>query len=256
MCGSFIFIRSAGIRHSADLKLTSSSRVLKISENEFACQGKTSRSRYFSLYVKGRSEKDFLNICNAFLEKKRASVLQLFQLIVQPAYASDSICSAQSMFIKNISNLKNNLDQSLISQKLGTCISETLQGAGGVFSGFADGFKSLLKSPSGLWQELSAQAQNFLDFITHLKSEVLQIANGFPDLDADLIASLACHLGGEILTSASLSVAGGIGTAKLSLILAQALLKLKNMKGIFSRLNQLMQTGKPHLAKEILNCDK
>ncbi len=239
-----------------DLEYQSSERFLKLSESEFVCHGKTRRGRSFSLFVKGRSEAAFSKICKSVTTKTvSAARFKLYNLLWEQAFAANgSACSGVKNFRDSISNLQNRLSESPIMQKLGTCLAESFRGAKGVFEGIRDGFQSLLSSPRDLWSEIKEQASALLNFVGHLKEEVVQLVQGLGDLDMDLAINLGCNLGGELLASSLVAAVTGVGLVKLSAALGQALLKLNGMKSIFARLNQLKSLGKAGIAKDILSC--
>ncbi len=239
-----------------DLVPNASEKIFKLSNNEFVCHSKTSRNRAFSLYVIGKSYDNFLKICNSF-SSERKKILQsnlLLRLFFSEVHAGEN-CSLWQNLVGSVTELKNNLNNSLMMQRLGTCISESARGAGGVFTGFKDNFASLLTtSPQNLWSELSLQAKNILDFVTHLKNELVELKNNFSDLDNELLISLVCHVGGEFLSSTALFALPGYGAIKLSSTIGSALMRLKGTKSLIHRLNDLRKEGKGHIAREVLNC--
>ena len=92
------------------------------------------------------------------------------------------------------------------------------------------------------------------NFVIHLKDEVIQLKESLSNLDSEMVMHIACRLGGEVLTSAGLAALTGAGVAKLSMTLANAVLKLKGMSTLLSRLNQLKKIGQARLAHEVLSC--
>ncbi len=241
-----------------DLKLNSEEALFKISIDEFACQGKTSRNRPFSLYLKGRTQAEVTKICLPFSKSfKSQSRFYIHKLFLNEAQASSfsSPCFDSKAPQQMISNLQGQMQGSILMQQLGTCLSNSLRGSKDRILGLKDGLQELLKNPRGLWSELSAQGRAMLEFVRHLESEMISLKNSLSDLNSDLILEFGCHLGGEVLISFGLSSLTGAGVLKLAAIMEQAVLKLKNMKSIFSRLNKLALSGKSKIAKEVLSCE-
>lgn len=241
-----------------DLKLNSEARVLRISETEFVCHSQTSRGRPFSLYLKLDSQKEFFEICNSFLSKKNevhsSRFYQLYRLMASPAHASNPECDVLNPPYKNLTQLKSSLDETSVVQGLGTCLSEVLRGSAQTFSGFKDSLVTLLTNPKNLWAEISAQATALKNFLVHIKDEVIQLKNSLSGLDSDLALHLGCQLGGEILTSIGLGALTGVGVVKLSTTLMQAVLKLKEIPLLLTRLNQMSKAGNTPFAREVLSC--
>lgn len=241
-----------------DLKLNSQDRVLRISETEFVCHSETSRGRPFSLYLKVDTQKEFFEVCNLFLNKKSnvhsSKLYQLYQFMINPAYASNTDCNETKLPYENLTQLNSSLEESTVIQGLGTCMSEVLRGSTQTFSGFKDGLLTMLTNPKELWHEISQQATALKNFLVHIKDEVIQLKNSLSGLDSDLALHLGCRLGGEILTSIGLGALTGIGVAKLSTTLIHAVLKLKEIPLLLTRLNQLKKMGNSPFAKEVLSC--
>ncbi len=243
-----------------DLKFDSNERVLQISDTEFVCHGQTSRDRYFALYLKVSAKNEFVKICNSFSkvppvkEVSSFKFLQLYKLLIRPAFAADGECGEIRNPQSSLLQLKTTIDNSAVIQGLGTCLSEALRGSGQTFSGMKDSLVTLLTNPLELWNEVAQQAVALKNFLVHLKDEVVLLKNSFSNLDPELVLQLGCHLGGEILTSIGIASLTGAGVVKLSATLAQAILKLKGMQSLLTRLNQLKKAGQGHFAKEVLNC--
>lgn len=239
-----------------DLKLASSDTLFKISADEFVCQGKTSRNRAFSLYVKGRTQAQVTKICGPFSRSlKSQSRFYIHKLFFNEAQASSSACFDSNVPKQMISSLQGQLQGSILMQQLGTCLSNGLLGGKESILEMKNGLQDLLKNPRALWSELSAQGRALLEFVRHLESEMISLKKTLSDLNNDLILEIGCHLGGEVLTSIGLSALTGAGVLKLSVTMEQAVIKLKSMKSIFSRLNKLALTGKGKIVKEVLSCE-
>ena len=241
-----------------DLQLASGQRLLKISANEFICHGKTSRNRAFSLYVKGRSASDMTTICGSLSRSlKCQSRFYIHKLLFSEAQASElsPTCSESRAPKQIISNLQGQVQESVLVQQLGTCLASGLRGSKDSIREIKNGLQDLLKNPQALWSELSAQGRALLEFVRHLESEMISLKKTLSDLNNDLILEIGCHLGAEVLASVGLSALTGAGVLKLSVTMEQAVMKLKNMKSIFSRLNKLALAGKAKIAKEVLSCE-
>lgn len=230
--------------------------ILKISETEFVCHSRTSRGRDFALYIRGKTQSQFFEICKSFKNERAAnSKFELMKYVISPAEAANSICSGGSPDArKSIEELRRTVDNSAVIEGIGTCLSSFVKGAVSSATGAIDGLAQILSNPLELWNQITQQAIAIKNFVLHLKDEVIKIKESIGSLDSEFIAQMACHLGGEVLMSVGLSALAGAGAAKLALTFTQALQKIKSIQSIFSRLNQLKQLGKTHLAKEILSC--
>lgn len=232
-------------------------KTYKISDTEFVCHAETDRGQFFSLYLKVENKNEFDSICNSFSTKSKFTWLRqpsFLSLFMNRANAECSNCDKLLTLDPNLIQLGSTMENMTFLQKLGTCVSDAISGSGQVFSGAVDGFLSLLSNPQKLWSELSQQATAMRDFITELKDEVIQLKKTWNDVDSEILLSLACHLGGEVLTASSVALVSGVGVLKLSTTLAQAFLKLKNMHTLLKRVSQIKINGNPKVAKEILSC--
>jgi hypothetical protein len=84
-----------------DLRPNHNEKILKISDTEFVCHAETKRGRSFSLYMKMAETKEFLSICNYFINKKKPAwsgfnSLRFFpqlNLFINTAFASTPACN-------------------------------------------------------------------------------------------------------------------------------------------------------------------
>lgn len=237
-----------------DLDLDTKQQVLKISENEFVCHGQTSRGRDFAFYVKGKSESQFKNICQQLTKKEIFSFRKyLLKNLLRVASAQTS-CDKNNTNLNQLSNIASDISQSVLAQKISTCAVDAVRAALKTYKGTVDGVASILTNPIELWHQISQQAEALKDFVMNLKTEVMGLYNSVKNLDPELIWTLACQLGGELLASASLSALGGAGLVKLTQKLVQIFSKLKNSNTLLTKLSVLSKLGKSQTAKEILSC--
>jgi len=248
-----------------DLSLSSKEKILKLSSSEFVCHGQTNAKHNFSLYVKGKSPREFNELCSGlqsnFLKKFSGNLLKpinyFSQVFLSKAQAEVS-CAPQDTAFAAVGRLSHELNESVIIQRLGTCLSHTLKGAVGGAQGLSESLKytftALLKNPRELWNEISEQAAALKNFVLHIKTEIMQLKQAIHEADTEMLMDVGCRFAGEFLVTAGLSALGGAGFVKLSLGFKNMFEKLKNSKTLFSRLKELKSKGNGHLAQEVLSC--
>ena len=237
-----------------DIYLNQQNRVLKISDTEFVCHGQTSRDRHFALYIKGQKINEFLKICKDVNKRPVFSFKKyLLQNLISTARADD-FCQSKNSNLNHISNVATEISENILVQKIGTCAVDVVRSAFKTYKGTVDGAASILMNPNELWQQISQQAIAFKDFVMHLKTEVMGLYSAMKNIDTEMILALGCHIAGELLASASLSVLGGAGIVKLTQKLVEIFNRLKSSQNLITRLSTLSKSGKPETAREILSC--
>lgn len=248
-----------------DLSLSSKEKILKLSSSEFVCHSQTSTGRHFALYVKGKSTRETNEIChklqmgssNSFARSVFKPFNYLSQIFIAEASAKED-CAPKNTTLAAIGELSTELNESILVQRLGTCLSHTLNGAIGSAQGLSDQlkktFSALLKNPRELWNEISEQATALKEFVWHIKTEVMQLKQALQEADMEMLMDVGCQFAGEFLVTTGLSALTGAGLVKLSLGFKNMFEKLKNSKTLFARLKELKSKGKGQLAKGVLSC--
>lgn len=238
-----------------DLQLDSGQTILKLSDSEFICHGKTSRDRFFSLYTKGQKFSDFEKVCARLNEKTIFSFKNfLIKKIVPDAQAAKATCPGDNPNLNDLAAVSNQLTELTFTQRISTCAIEAVRSALKTYTGAVEGAVSIVTNPSELWAQISQQALALKEFVLHLKSEALALFNSMQNMDGELIISLGCQLAGELLASSSLAALGGVGFAKLTQKLVQIFNRLSSNTTLLARLSNLARKGHPETAKGILSC--
>ena len=170
-------------------------------------------------------------------------------------HARADFCETDPKLVKNLVTLRKTAvaQKDLVMQRVGSCLSQSLQGAQ---LAIPDGtlITTLLTKPEVLWNSISEQAKALKDFVMNISNELKTLVQNFGTLDGDLVMNLVCHEAGQALVDGLMGVGGLALAPKLSLALVKVSSRLKELKDVFSRLTQLKQKGRVDLANGILSC--
>ncbi len=238
-----------------DIALESGLAKLKLSENEFVCHAETSRGRKFALYLKGRNEREFNKICNSLTKRhSMGAKFRLLKYLVPDAKAADfTSCDQKPNSAQHLGAVTATVADSVFAQRLGTCFTQSINGAKNYFNGLADTAKLFLE-PEKLWKNISEQAIALKNFVINIRSELTKLSEQITNLDPELILHYGCQLAGESLVTAGAGALTGFGLAKLATLFSNSLVKLNALTPVFERLNALKKKGHGKIAKEIISC--
>ncbi len=230
------------------MDLVHNEKILKLAGHQMVCHAETKSGRAFAIYFSDKKMARNISYCQNYSSK--TSLLKFFI-----PHARADFCETDAKLVKNIDTLRKTAieQKDLVVQKMGSCLSQSLQGAQ---LAIPDGtlITALLTDRKALWNSISEQAKALKDFVMNISNELKTLVKNFGTLDGDLVMNLVCHEAGQVLVE-SLTRGGGLTLApKLSLALVQVSSKLKDLKDIFSRLTQLKQNGRIDLANGILSC--
>lgn len=230
------------------MDLVHNEKILKLAGQQLVCHSETKSGRAFAIYFSDKKMAKSISYCQNYSSK--TSLLKFFM-----PHARADFCETDSRLTKNLVTLRKTAieQKDLIVQKVGSCLSQSLQGAQ---LAIPDGtlITTLLTNPQVLWNSISKQAKALKDFVMNISSELKTLVKNFGTLDGDLVMNLVCHEAGQVLVD-GLMGGGGLALApKLSLALVKVSSRLKDLKDVFSRLTQLKQKGRIDLANGILSC--
>lgn len=245
-----------------DLAYLGAPGLMQLSEKDYVCHGSFTNNRSFALFTTGVDKELVGKICNQVnlakndIKKNHYSKSFLIYSMLMTSAQAQATC--KDKVVQNIGSMQNVSTQfstQVAIQKLGTCLSDALRGAGNVFTGMFDGVKSLFTtSPKELWNGIKKSATEFKNFIVNIKDEMIKLKNSFSQLNNDLILSIGCTLVGEMITSAGISALTGAGAAMMSAKIIKTINRMGKLKHLFDRLNKLSFLGKGKFAQKVLSC--
>ncbi len=245
-----IFVDSVDARNYAVviLDLAYHKKVLKLSGQQMVCHAMTKSGRAFAIYFSDKKMAKTISFCQDTSNKN--SLIKFFI-----PHARADLCETEPKLVNNLVTLRKIAfeQKDLVVQKVGSCLSQSLQG---MHSAIPDGtlITTLLTKPEVFWDSVSEQAKALKNFIMTISSEMKTLVKNFKALDGELVMNLVCQKAGQVLVE-GLAVGGGVALApKLALALVKTAASLKHLKDVFSRLNQLKHNGRIDLANGILSC--
>ena len=230
------------------MDLVHNEKILNLAGQQLVCHSETKSGRAFAIYFSDKKMARNISYCQNDFSK--TSLLKFFI-----PHARADFCETDPKLVKNLVTLRKTAvaQKDLVMQRVGSCLSQSLQGAQ---LAIPDGtlITTLLTKPEVLWNSISEQAKALKDFVMNISNELKTLVQNFGTLDGDLVMNLVCHEAGQALVDGLMGVGGLALAPKLSLALVKVSSRLKELKDVFSRLTQLKQKGRVDLANGILSC--
>lgn len=243
-----------------DLSYLGKKGVMQLSEKDYVCHGQFSNGRPFALFSTGIEKNRMQKICHqTSINQNHSSRNYLFKSNVfasffLPQALAQSTCPQKNSF-SSLKVTSSIFTSEMIIQKIGSCVADALRGAKGSLGGMLSGVKNLFTtSPKELWSELKQNVSGISQFVLNIKNEMIKLKKSLSQLDFDLILSLGCQIGGEIITSMGVSALTGAGITMLSKRMVELVSRTGKLNHLFERLNKLSRFGNKKLAEKVLSC--
>jgi hypothetical protein len=170
--------------------------------------------------------------------RNKTAVLQ--NLLLPPARAE--ACLHRPALNTVYQGMASALNDQGATQREGSCITEAWDSMKNStlrkIAGIPEFFEELSTDPRKAWSSVVERFQNLVKLATHIKSEISKAIDASAQLSGVMTSDLVCTFIGEMAPDVVLMIAGGLGSAKLLLTIANYAKRLASVQKFLAYLSK------------------
>lgn len=249
--------RAVFVKYDVDLKHEFFSGARAKVDDATVIHGKTLSGHSFAMLFYGFSDSEFASVEKSVREAagdmKRESAL--LRLMIPRACAAEADCSGRDSVIAGLTKALGGVVRNDVVESIVSC---GLSGVSGAVTSLGDDLKAagkFLTNPIGAFRETVAQFKAIKEAVVVLGSHFDDFVKAAPRIPPELLRTIACSLGGQLLPKLAMLAVGGAGAAKLAMMAARLIPTFKKLIELFESISKLGKVPNIKEAVEgILNC--
>ncbi len=175
--------------------------------------------------------------------ESKGAVLQKFLLPTAKA----AVCLPRRALKTTFEGMASALNDQGATQQEGSCITEAWDSLKNSslrkIAGIPEFFEELTTDPRQAWNSVVERFQNIVKFAANIKTEISKAIDASAQLSGVMTSDLVCTFIGEVAPDVILMVAGGLGSAKLLLSIANYAKRLASVQKFLSYLSKAAGLG-------------